>query len=211
MRRRSRPHEPAEREAERGAARADEEEVVRGVAERERARHRGRHGGAVEHERGAVVDEALALDERHDALGHAKAAEDRGGGDGVGGGDDRAEHEGRAPAQAGDDRVGDHGDGAGGEQDEDAGQQRHAGRVGAQVARGGEPAGRVQERRQEDEEDHVGRDLDLRHARQVADADAREHEQERVRDLQRTGDPHGSGGDGEQREQDLDVVHHRGR
>ena len=72
-------------------------------------------------------------------------------------------------------------------------------------------AGGVQERRQEDEEDHVGRDLDLRDPGQVADAHAGEHEQDRVRDPKRAGQPDGPGGDREQREQELDVVHRSGR
>src|SRR5687768_10427018 len=53
-----------------------------------------------------VVDEALAFQDRNDAAGHAEALGDRGGGDGVGGGDDGPEYESRAPGQP-DDGVGD--------------------------------------------------------------------------------------------------------
>ena len=73
----------------------------------ERAGEDGRDGDLVGDERGRVVDQRLALDDRHDAAGDADAAGDRGGGDGVGGGDDRAEHEGGGPRHAVDHRVGD--------------------------------------------------------------------------------------------------------
>ena len=120
---------------------------VRRVAERERAGHRGRYRGAVEHERGAVVDEALALDERHHALRHAEPPEDAVAAT-VFAAETIAPSTNAAPSgQAGDDRVGDDRDG-GGRQDEHAGQQRHAGRVGAQVARRGQPARGVRRRRQ---------------------------------------------------------------
>ena len=74
-------------------------------SEREAAADGGGHRDAVGDERGRVVDQALALDDVDDPPRHAEPAQDRRGGDRVGGGDDRAERERRRPRDAVDQRV----------------------------------------------------------------------------------------------------------
>ena len=66
---------------------------------RERPGHDRGDRDAVEHEARAVVDQALALDDRHELARHAQPARDRRRRDRVGGRDDRAEHEGARPGQ----------------------------------------------------------------------------------------------------------------
>ena len=63
------------------------------VPRRERSRHGGDDRRPQQHERGAVVDEALALDDVDQPPRHAEPPADRGRGDRVGRRDDRAEDE----------------------------------------------------------------------------------------------------------------------
>ena len=61
-------------QADRDAARHRDDELDRGVEEREGAADGGRHRDPVEDQRAGVVDEALALDDRHPAAGERRAA-----------------------------------------------------------------------------------------------------------------------------------------
>jgi hypothetical protein len=67
-------------------------------------RHRG-DGGTQRDERGGVVEQRLALEDRHDPAGQPYSPGDGRGRDGVRGRDDRADGEGHGPGDAGDQGV----------------------------------------------------------------------------------------------------------
>src|SRR5215204_3842045 len=94
----SRPDdEPTDREADSDPACPADDELQACIPYREGARdHRGDRD-AVSYDARSVVDEALAFQDGNYAAGHPEALGDRGGGDGVGGGDDRPQDEGRCP------------------------------------------------------------------------------------------------------------------
>ena len=146
------------------------------------------HCDAVEHEPGAVVDETLALDDRHELARNAEATRDRGRRERVRRGDDRPEHERARPREVFDHRVCDDGHADGRHGDEAHRQQpdRPCGR--SQVAKRGEEGRAVEERRQHAEEDELGLELELGHPRDDADRQAAEHEQDRIGDAQRRRD-----------------------
>ena len=85
----------------------DADEFERRAAEAEGAAGRDPDGDPVEDQGGAVVDHRLAFDQQPHPLRGAEAAEDRGRGDGVGGGEDGAEDRRLGPAQPGHQGVGD--------------------------------------------------------------------------------------------------------
>ena len=131
----------------------DADELERRVAEAEGAAGGDADRDPVEDEGGAVVDHRLPFDQQPHPLGGAEAAEDRGRGDGVGGGEDGAEHRRLGPAQPGHEGVGDERDHRRGEEDQADREQRQRPHQRPQLLRGGAPAGGVDQRRQEDEED----------------------------------------------------------
>ena len=115
---------------------------------------------------GGVVDEALAFEDVDDAAGQPDAPGDGSGGDGVGGGDDGAEHESEAPVETVKDGGRNQGDGDDGEADQAEGEKKDADEVVAEVAPGGGPGGGVEQRREDDQEDEVGIEGDVGHARE---------------------------------------------
>ena len=116
----------------------------------------------VQGQRGAVVEQALAAQDRQHPAGQPEVAADRGGGDGVRRRDDGAEDE-RGPQRHRPDQPpgGDRDDG-GGEQHQPDGQQRDRAQVAPDGQVRGLLRGGVQQRRQEDVEHQVGVDLDVR-------------------------------------------------
>ena len=92
-------HEP-DCEADRHAADDVDDETPRRVPEREAARENRRDGEAIRDEGGRVVDQALALDQRCEPAWDAEPCCDRIRRDGVGGRDERAEHEADRPREA---------------------------------------------------------------------------------------------------------------
>src|SRR4029079_6366732 len=66
--------EPSDEEAEGDSATSCDQEQATRVEGREGAADHRRDGNAVEHESRAVVDEALAFDDRHEAARHAESA-----------------------------------------------------------------------------------------------------------------------------------------
>ena len=90
----------ADRDPDRDPAGDHDDEVAARLEQAEAAGDHGGDGELVGDQRGRVVDQALALDDGHDPARHPEPAGDRGRGDRVGGGDDRAEHERLRPAEA---------------------------------------------------------------------------------------------------------------
>ena len=132
------------------------------LGQRERPGHGGDDRDPVRDERRRVVDEALALEDRDDPARDAEPLEDRRRGHGVGRRDDRPEGERGRPAEPRDERLGDDGDDDGRDQDEPDRQETDRPEVAPEVADRGEVAGPEQDRRQEQQEDEVGLELDRR-------------------------------------------------
>ena len=145
-------------EADDYSAPAYQQKVQAGLPHRKRTA--GCHGEShpEDHQPRAVVNQALAADDRSHALGHAEAPEDRLRRHGIGGREDGPEDEGHRPGQA-DDEVGNGGHPERRNEHEAHGQQHYRPEVGAQVEGRGREGRRVQERRQEEHEDHLRRHL----------------------------------------------------
>ena len=154
----------ADADADRDPADRADDELAARLQQAEAAGDDGRHRELVGDEGGAVVDQALALDDRDDPVRDAQLAADRGRRDGIGGRDDRAEDERRRPVEA-EHVVGDGGDADHRRQDEPDRKQRDRPDVSAKLAKRREERRRVEDRRQEDQEDEVRVELDLRRAR----------------------------------------------
>ena len=199
--------EDADREPDDDAAGGDADELQRRAAEAEGAAGRDPDGDPVEDEGGAVVDHRLAFDQQPHPLGRAEAAEDRGRGDGVGRGEDGAEDRRLGPAHPRHQCVGDEGDDAGGDEDEADREQRQRPHHRPQLQRRGAPAGGVDQRRQEDEEDRVRLQFDARQAGDEGDREAAEDEDDRRRDLAEVGEADEQGRGEDEDEDRLDVVH----
>nr|WP_267128265.1 hypothetical protein [Baekduia soli] len=186
-RRRRSGDQPADDEPDRDAARGAEQEVPHRGGQRERARDHGRHRELVGDEARGVVDEALALDDGHQAPGRARAHGDLHGRHRVGRRDDRADHERRRPGQPVDEPVGHRGDGHGRGDDEPHGQRADGPHVGAQVLQRGEERRGVQQRRQEGHQDDRGVQLEAVDAGQEGQRGAAHRQRDRVRDARALG------------------------
>ena len=102
----------------------------------------------------------------------------------------------------------DHGDGP--DRHEHQADRRHRDRaqVAAQRAQVREEGGRVQQRRQEDQEHQIGLELDLRDARQQTEHQPAQHERDRIGDRQPARDHVQARDRHEQRRQDdLEILH----
>jgi hypothetical protein len=203
---------PAGREADGDAPHRALDEVPARLPGREGAGGHGAEREPVGDERGGVVDEALALEDGHDAPRDAEALRDGHGGHGVGRPDDRSERERGAPRQAVQERVRDDRHARHGGQHETHGEQGDRAQVGAQIAQVREERAEVEQRRQEDDQDqvrlepHVGQDGQHAHDRPA------EHEQDGVGDLQAVGRGGQPGDRHQQRDDDdLDTVHGAGQ
>ena len=84
----------------------------------------GADGEPVDQQRARVVQQALAFEDRQDAMRRPQLAEHGGCGDGVGRSDDGAERNRRRPRHRRDERAGDDGDGGGRESDREDDQAR---------------------------------------------------------------------------------------
>ena len=100
---------PPHRQADRPPAQHRDGEGRERPRTTERAPDRGRDGDSVDRQRGRVVQQALALEERHDPSRYGEPRDDGGRRDRVGRRDDRAERQRDGPWDAGDQRVRDHG------------------------------------------------------------------------------------------------------
>ena len=98
--------------------------------------------------------------------------------------------------------VGHHGDGAHRGQDQAEGEQPDGPGVAPQLVEVGEERRRVQERREEDQQDEVGVQLDVGHAGREAERRAAQHQQDRIGDPDPAGDHRQHRNRQEQPEQD---------
>jgi hypothetical protein len=161
------------------------------------------HGDAeLESEKASgVIDEALAFQDVDDSRGETYAPGDGGGGDGVGGGHQRAEDEAKAEIEVGEGIVGSFSHAQGSESYQAERQKKDADDVVGKIAPGGEPRARVQERRENGEEDDVGTHGDFGNAGDETEEETCDDQDDRVRKLQLAGDV-GENDDEEQQEEE---------
>ena len=126
--------DPAHRQSDRGAAEQSHREgrAAGGRLERAAAGHRDRD--AIDRQRGRVVQEAFALEDRHDPPRHRQPCRDRGGRDFVRRRNDRPERDGDGPRDARDHGVDDRGSRECARHDEADGQRRDHPQIGSQAA-----------------------------------------------------------------------------
>ena len=192
-------------EADGGSPQRRDEELLPDVEGLHSDGHRG-DGGTQRDEGGGVVEQRLALEDRHDPAGQPYSPGDRGGRDGVRGRDDRADGEGHGPGDVGDQGVHDDAHAQGREHHQADRQQQDRAAVGVEVDERGLDRRGVQQRRQQPEQHHVGLEVDLRDPRDVRARDPDRDQQQRRREV----DAVGQGGerqhrDGHGHEQDRDL------
>ncbi|OEI69822.1 hypothetical protein Cus16_0438 [Curtobacterium sp. ER1/6] len=169
--------EPRGEQPGRHAAHVGEHEHAGHVPERQLLRaHRHGDRDAVDDERRAVVHQALRAEHR-DVASRQHLREHADGG-GVGGRDRRAEHPGRPPRHA--EQVQEGGDDPGRHDDEQGAHEDDAAQVLADLAERRRQALPVQERREEQQEDGVGGQLDAGERRHEGEQRA-DHEQQHGR------------------------------
>ena len=106
-------------------------------------------------------------------------------------------------------RVRDERDGRGGEEHQPERQQDDRAQVGFEFAKRGEVPAREQQRRQEPEEDQVGRQLDGGHLRDEREHQPTEHHHDRRRERQTARHAGQDDDDAEEQDDEADVAHTR--
>ncbi len=172
------------------------------------------HGRGDGHDRGpqrdqggGVVDQALALEDRDDPSGHAHAARDRGGGNGVRRRDDGTEGQGSRELEPGNQRPGHQADRERREDDRPDGQDADRLVVGAYVDERRADGRGVQQRRQQPDEHDLGIECVVGHTRDQRGEEADDDEDQRraeAQPLRRAGDD----GDRHHQRQDLHCFAH---
>ena len=139
----------------------------------------GRHDRRTQgHQGGGVVEQRLALEDRHDPAREADPPRDRRRRDGVGRCHDGTDREAGTPAEVGQQPVHEHGDAGGGEGDQPDRQQEDRPPVGVEVDEARLDRRGVEQWRQQPEQHDFRAQLDVGHERQerADDADRDEHE-----------------------------------
>ena len=128
-----------------------------------RTHRRGQRGdrGVQRDQRRRVVDQALALEDRHDPPRHADPPGDRRGGDRVRWRDDRADREAGGERSAGQRPPRDQADSDRANATSADRQQQDRAPVGPEVDQRGADRGRVEQRRQQPDQHEIGREVDL--------------------------------------------------
>ena len=158
-----------------------EQEVQADLDGAEAAALGDRERGAERDQRGRVVEQRLALEDRDDPPGQPDPAADRGRRHGVGRCDHGADRQRDRPRDAGQQQVRDQPDAERRERHQPDREQQDRPPVGLEVDQRGALRGGVQQRRQQPEEHDVLGELDLRHHRDVRRRDADQDQQERRR------------------------------
>jgi len=169
------------------ASRCDHE-PDQGFREDECAAERRDHRGPIGDQRGRIVEQRLAFDQRPNDPRRPEPAEDRRGGQGVSRADDRSERERRGPAQTGHQGVGHERHQDHREQHQPDRETNQRGDVRAKIADRGFRCGGKQQRRQEDEQDQVGLEFDPGKTGDEGKTEATKNEQRRIGHADPTGD-----------------------
>ncbi len=160
--------EPAEADADDHREHGGEDEAQHRVLGREVAADDGVDGQRVDHDRRDVVEQALALQYRDQPARQSDGPGDGDGGHRVGRRDEGADRDGGGQRQSGQQPVDGARDRDRGDHHQGDGEQQDRADVGPEVADGGAPGDREDQRRQHQRQDQVGVELDvgdLRHDR----------------------------------------------
>ena len=200
--------QPADADAVGDFADDDDDEGPGGLERRERAGDDGGDGEAIEDQRGRVVGEAFAFENDEQAPRNVERPRQRQRRDHVGRRDDGAEQEAHRPWPA--EQPMDRGrHRAGREHHAAEGQQRDRPQVEAELAPAHRHAGRVDDRRQEDQEHEFRRELDRRQAGNERQNDAGDDEEDRRRGAEAPRQHRDRREHGKQNDDDLDRRSHR--
>ena len=175
--------QPADADSPDDLADHDERERAGRLAERERAGGNRGNCEAVKDQCGGIVGEAFAFEHDDQSPRHTEPPRDGEGRHHVRRRDDRAKQERHAPLPAEQIMQCD-GDRAGGEHHAAECQQCDGPEVEAELAPAHRDAGRVDQRRQDDEQHDLRCQLDAWQARDERQRNARDHQEDRRRDLE---------------------------
>ncbi len=164
-------------DADADAAKCRSSEVAGDLQRGDTSRHRCDRSPQAD-DRRRVVDQALALEDRHHSAGHSHFAGDRSRGDGVGWSDDSAERE-RGSEWYRQQPPRDEPDRDGCERDISDRQQPDRADVGSEVDQRCADRCRIQQRRQDADEDHIWIDCEIVDAGKIRDDDSCDYEDER--------------------------------
>src|SRR5207249_3382615 len=131
---------------------------------------------------GGVVDQALRLQQRHHPPRSADIPQQCSRGQRVRRGEQGPERECHGPTDLRQQRMGDDADQNRRSQDQANSQRQNRSQLSFDVARRGVEAGDIDQRRQEQQEDQFGRQLDVRRRRQDRQQQTAKDEQDRIRD-----------------------------
>ena len=177
----TRKDEPPERRARDHAAGHREQEGRRNRRDGEAVRRDGSDGEAVDQERARVIQQALAFEDRQDAMRRPQRAEHGGRGDGVGRSDDGAERNRRRPRHRRDERADDDGDRGGRESDREHDQARDRRPVVLEISQRRVVRRIEQHGRDEERQRKLGRERERRRARKKREQRAAERQEYRIR------------------------------
>ena len=181
------PHrngEPAGDESECDRTESDDHEVHRSIRHRELARRDGRQRRRVDHERGGVVEQAFAVDDRDDVARQSKALQHGDRRQLVGRRDDGAENERRGPRHAWDDRVREDRDRGRRHEDEPERERRDLTAVLPHDVGGRGDRFPIQQRREKDQQHEVGVELDLRQPRYEPEHEPAGNQRDGIRNIE---------------------------
>ena len=176
----SRSDEPPERRSDHHAADHREQEGWRHRADGEAVGGDGANGEAIDQQRAGVVQQALALEDRQDAMRRPQLAQHRRCGRGIGWRDDGAERNRRRPWHAGHQRARHYGDGDGREahgNDDQAGDRRP---VVPEIPRRCVVRRVEQDRRDEERQRELGQNRERRRAWNKREKGAADREKHRI-------------------------------
>ena len=200
-------HQPADADTPEDFADDDGDERSRGLTERE---HAGAHRGdrePIEDERGGVVGQSLPFEHDQDAPGKLHPAQDRQRRHGVRRRDDRAQHETHRPRQA-EEPMGCRRNRHGGEHDASHRQERDRTQIEAELVPAHRHRGRIDDRRQHQEQHQLGRELDRRQPGDERQDHPGDDQQNGRRDFEAGGHHRNRRNHGQQQDQDLDSLNH---
>ena len=199
--------EPADRDAEQQFAGDDEAKVPAACGSENSPVDDRRHREAVEDQRGGVVGEPFALEHDEDSPRQAELARDRQRRHHVGRRDDGPEQEADAPWQP--DQVMRRGrDHEGGEDHAADRQQGDDAQIEVEFAPAHRDAGRIDQRRQHQQQHQFGRQFQRGHARHEGERGAGEQQQDRGRGVDPFGQQRRARQHGEQDQEDQKFGFH---
>ncbi len=189
------------------AADADLHEIQARVPQGEPAGEDGGHRELVDHQAGSIVDQALPFEDLHDASRNVEPRQDRRRRYGIRGRHDGAERERGGPGQIRDEELegGAHRQGGGDHQAD--GEQPDRPDVRLEIAPRSQQGSLVEDRGQDQHQQELRVELQLRQPRHEPERAAADHQRDRIGELEMPGDPAERHGAQHQEEDHLQQRH----